>query len=91
MVVVRGVSALSGLGIVSVWWSQRHELIMIGWPWWKPQKGQASIEYGLMLAVGGGLVLALWSMLGLTVTEWFWLVVHVLFGGCADWFRTGLF
>jgi hypothetical protein len=70
-VAVRGVSLLSTLGLVSIWYSGRHELVMFGFPWWKPQRGQNLIEYALLLGLGGGLCWVAWSTLVLVVTRVF--------------------
>jgi hypothetical protein len=90
MWIARGVSLLSRLGLVSIWHAPGSELVFITVPWWKPQRGQSSIEYGLSIGVLGCLVWALWSMLQLTVTEVVHLVLDVIAPG-SSWLVLGSF
>jgi hypothetical protein len=90
MIAVRGVSVLELLGLVKIWYSEKHGLIFLSVPWWRPQSGQSSSEYGLIVGFGVGVAWASWYILGLTVTELHRVVLHVLFSGWADWMVSGL-
>jgi hypothetical protein len=85
MVVARGVSLLSRLGLVSIWYSAQNEYVLVTVPWWKPQRGQSLTEYGVTLGIAGGLAWVLLSMSGLTLIDLIRLTIHVLFSGWADW------
>jgi hypothetical protein len=61
MVVARGVSLLSTLGLVRIWWNARLELVILSAPWWKPQSGQSLTEYALIVGGAGALCWVLWS------------------------------
>jgi hypothetical protein len=88
MVPARGVSVLSKLGLVKIWWHPGLRLIFISVPWWKQERGQSVNEYALLLGIGGVLAWGLWSMLGLTVTEAVRLVLSVIAPG-SDWLFRG--
>ena len=54
---VRGVSLLSTLGLVKIYWSARHEVVLFTVPWWKPQRGQSST---VIVGAAGVLLWVLW-------------------------------
>ena len=69
MLIARGVSRLSRLGVVKIWHAPGSEFVLLTHPWWKPQRGQSLSEYALLLAAGGALVATLWFTFPLTLTQ----------------------
>ena len=88
--IVRGVSRLSKLGVVKLYWSEENKSVLVALPWWRQGTAQSLTEYALLICGAGILVGMLWSMSGLAITEVMQLVLALVAPG-SEFLVTGSF